>query len=34
VVNGHKSAAHMIRQMAAMVRRTLAEVCTLPVLLV
>ena len=34
VVNGHKSAAHTDRQMAALVRRALAEVCTVPVLLV
>jgi len=33
VVNGHKSAAHT-RQMAALVRRALMEVCTVPVLLV
>jgi len=31
VVNGHKSAAHTIRQMAALVRCALVEVCTVPV---
>jgi len=33
VVNGHKSAAHTDLPMAAPVRRALAEVCTVPVLL-
>jgi len=34
VVNGHNLLLIMIRQMAALVRRALAEVCTVPVLLV
>ena len=34
VVNGHKSAAHTDLPMAAPVRRALAEVCTVPVLVV
>jgi len=34
VVNGHKSAAHTDSTDGALVRRALAEVCTVPVLLV
>ena len=34
MVNGHKSARILIRQTSALVRRALAELCTVPVFLV